>query len=351
MKKKVVSLVLAAAMCAMTLTACTSDPAEKTEAPTATEETTEAEAEAEAPAEEGEKDLIVVGYANTGGSYDWRTANIQSFDNTFTEENGYVLIADDAQEKQENQVKAIRNFIQQGVDYIVLAPVVQTGWEAVLGEAKDAGIPVIISDRDIVVSDESLYTAFVGSDFHNEGIRAMQWLVDYLDAEGRGEEEINMVMLQGPTGASAEIGRTAAVEEFVAENPRFKLLAKQNAEWSQAKGQEVMESFLKAHDDIDVLVSQNDDMARGAVTAIKAVGKTPGEDIIVISFDAVRSALEAVIAGDFQLTAECNPLHGPRVQEIIEKLEAGEEVEKLQYVDEELFDITNAEAALPNRTY
>lgn len=345
--KRVVSLLLAMVM-AMGLVACTSEPKAE-EAPV--KEAATGEAAEEAPAEE-EKDLIVVGYANTGGSYDWRKANIESFANTFTEENGYVLIADDAQEKQENQVKAIRNFIQQGVDYIVLAPVVQTGWETVLGEAKDAGIPVIISDRDIVVSDDTLFTAFVGSDFYQEGINAMDWLVNYLDEQGRGDEQINMVMLQGPTGASAEIGRTAAVEDFVAENSdRFTLLAKQNAEWSESKGQEVMESFLKAHDDIDVLVSQNDDMARGAVTAIEAVGLDAGKDIIVISFDAVRSALEAVIAGNFNLTAECNPLHGPRVKELIEKLEAGEEVDKLSYVEEELFDITNSEAALPNRTY
>lgn len=349
--KKIVALLLAVIM-VVGLVACTKEPQAEVAAPAATEAAPAATEAAPAAPEAAEKDIIVVGYSNTGGSYGWRAANIKSFEETFVEANGYKLIIDDAQEKQENQIKAIRNFIQQGVDYIVIAPVVQTGWEAVLGECRDAGIPVIISDRDIVVSDDTLYEAFVGSNFIEEGEKAMDWLVKYLDEQGRGEEKINMVMLQGPTGASAEIGRTKAVEDFVAANSdRFTLLAKQNAEWSETKGQEVMESFLKAHDKIDVLVAQNDEMARGGCTAIEAVGLDAGKDVIVISFDGNGWALQMILDGDINCIVECNPLHGPRVQGLIEKLEAGEAVDKLSYVDDGLFDITNTAELLPTRAF
>lgn len=285
-------------------------------------------------------DLIVVGYAQVGAESDWRMANTASFRSTFTEENGYRLIFDDAQQKQENQIKAIRNFIQQDVDYIVLAPVVETGWETVLQEAKDAGIPVILSDRMIDVSDDSLYVAWVGGNFIKEGEDSGKWLIEYLESQGRGSEDINIVTLQGTIGASAQIGRTEGFGNILATMPNWHMLAMQTGEFTQAKGQEVMESFLKSYPDIDVVVAENDNMAFGAIDAIKAAGRTcgPNGDIIIFSFDAVGAAFDAMIAGDLNAAFECNPLHGPRVDEIIKKLEAGETVEKIQYVDETYFD-------------
>jgi len=296
-------------------------------------------------------DLITVGYAQIGAESDWRTANTESFKSTFTEENGYKLIFDDAQQKQENQIKAIRNFIQQEVDYIVLAPIVETGWETVLGEAKEAGIPVILSDRQIKVTDDSLYVAWVGGNFLQEGYNAIEWLDGYLKENGRDNEDINIVLLQGTIGSSAQVGRTEGVEKLLADRPKYHLLAKQTGEFTQAKGQEVMESFLKSYDDIDVVIAENDDMGYGAMEAIKAAGKVPGKDIIMISYDSGRRAFEKVIAGELNVTVECNPLHGPRVAEIIQKLEAGETVDKIQYVDEGVFDIKNAAEILPSRTY
>ncbi|WP_407920574.1 ABC transporter substrate-binding protein [Flexilinea flocculi] len=296
-------------------------------------------------------DLITVGYAQIGAESDWRTANTESFKSTFTEENGFKLIFDDAQQKQENQIKAIRNFIQQEVDYIVLAPIVETGWETVLGEAKEAGIPVILSDRQIKVTDDSLYVAWVGGNFLQEGYNAVEWLDGYLKENGRENEDINIVLLQGTIGSSAQVGRTEGVEKLLADRPKYHLLAKQTGEFTQAKGQEVMESFLKSYDDIDVVIAENDDMGYGAMEAIKAAGKVPGKDIIMISYDSGRRAFEKVIAGELNVTVECNPLHGPRVAEIIKKLEAGETVDKIQYVDEGVFDIKNAAEILPTRTY
>jgi simple sugar transport system substrate-binding protein len=302
-------------------------------------------------AKDAKKKLITVGYAQVGAESDWRTANTESFKSTFTEANGYKLIFDDAQQKQENQIKAIRNFIQQDVDYIVVAPVVETGWETVLKEAKDAGIPVILSDRQMKLSDNSLYTAWVGGNFLKEGQDAVAWLNDYVKKNKLDNKDLNIVILQGTIGSSAQVGRTQGELEGLAKNPHYKLLAKQTGEFTQAKGQEVMESFLKANPKIDVVFAENDNMAFGAIDAIKAVGKKPGKDIIIISFDAVHEAFNRMIAGEINCDVECNPLHGPRVAEIIQALEAGKPVDKIMYVKEGTFDTTNAKAILPTRKY
>ena len=288
-------------------------------------------------------DTITVGFSQVGAESDWRTANTESMKSTFSEENGYELIFDDAQQKQENQLTAIRNFIQQEVDYIVLAPVTETGWDTVLQEAKDAGIPVIIVDRMVDVSDDSLYTAWVGSNFKLEGQKAMAWLDAYLEAKGRGDEEINLVDIQGTIGASAQIGRTEGFDEAVEAHDNWTTLAQQSGEFTQAKGQEVMESILKqSGDDIDVVYCENDNEAFGAIDAIEAAGKTVGSDIangeiMVMSFDTTNAGLTDTLAGKIACDVECNPLHGPRAEELIKALEAGEEVEKLNYVDEEIF--------------
>ena len=297
--------------------------------------------------------VITVGFSQVGAESDWRTANTASMKNTFTEENGYSLIFDDAQQKQENQIKAIRNFIQQEVDYIVLAPITETGWETVLQEAKDAGIPVIIVDRMIDVSDESLFVAWVGSNFLQEGYDAADWLAADLEKEGRTEEDINIVTLQGTIGSSAQIGRTDGFNKKAEEHTNWKILAQQTGEFTQAKGQEVMESFLKSYPDIDVVVAENDNMAFGAIDAIQNAGKTCGidGDIIIISFDAVSAAFDMMEQGLINVDVECNPLHGPRVSEIIQKLIAGESVDKLQYVDEGVFPAESAKEDRVGRLY
>ena len=281
-------------------------------------------------------DLITVGFSQVGAESDWRTANTESMKSTFTEANGYRLIFDDAQQKQENQLKAIRNFIQQEVDYIVLAPVTESGWDAVLKEAKDADIPVIIVDRMVDVSDDSLYTAWVGSNFKLEGQKACAWLKAYQAA--KKIDKINIVDIQGTIGASAQIGRTEALNEAVKANG-WNLLAQQTGEFTQAKGQEVMESMLKQYDNINVVYCENDNEAFGAIEAIKAAGKTvgPDGDILVMSFDTTKAGITDTQSGKIILNTECNPLHGPRVEEIIKTLESGGTPEKKAYVEEGVF--------------
>ena len=286
-------------------------------------------------------DTITVGFSQVGAESDWRTANTESMKSTFSEENGYELIFDDAQQKQENQFTAIRNFIQQEVDYILLAPVTETGWDTVLQEAKDADIPVIIVDRMVDVSDDSLYTTWIGTDSLLEGRKAAEWLNAYTTAKGIDAKDVNIVDIQGTIGSTAQIGRSKGLEEGV-DNYGWNLLAQQSGEFTQAKGQEVMESMLKQYDNINVVYCENDNEAFGAIDAIEAAGKTVGSDIangeiMVMSFDTTNAGLTDTLAGKIACDVECNPLHGPRAEELIKALEAGEEVEKLNYVDEEIF--------------
>ena len=337
MKKRFLGVLLSVAMVAAVLAGCGSSGAKETAAPAGSETEVASEAasgETEAAGNTG--DVITVGFSQVGAESDWRTANSESMKSTFSTENGYNLIFDDAQQKQENQIAAIRNFIQQEVDYIVLAPVTESGWDTVLQEAKDAEIPVIIVDRMVNVSDDSLYTAWVGSNFKLEGQKACEWLKSY--AEAKGMSEVNIVDIQGTIGASAQIGRTEALNEAVKANG-WNLLAQQTGEFTQAKGQEVMESMLKQYDNINVVYCENDNEAFGAIEAIKAAGKTvgPDGDILVMSFDTTKQGITDTLSGDIIVNTECNPLHGPRVEQIIKQLQAGETPEKQAYVEEGIY--------------
>lgn len=354
MKKKVLGIILTAAI-AMSLAACGSSSAAKTTSSAASSKASDTstvesvvESVAESAASEGTTsaktasgDVVTVGFSQVGAESDWRTANTTSMKNTFSSANGYNLIFDDAQQKQENQITAIRNFIQQEVDYIVLAPVTETGWDTVLQEAKDADIPVIIVDRMVNVSDDSLYTAWVGSNFKLEGQKACAWLKAYAEAKNIAAGDLHIVDIQGTIGASAQIGRSEGMSEAAKANG-WDLLASESGEFTQAKGQEVMESFIKQYDNINVVYCENDNEAFGAIDALTAAGKTVGGDIangqvMVMSFDSTKAGLTDTLSGQITLNTECNPLHGPRVQKIIETLKSGGTPDKTAYVDEEMF--------------
>lgn len=284
---------------------------------------------------------IVVGFSQVGSESDWRRANTMSYKNTFTESNGFYLLYDDAQQKQENQLKAVRNFILQGVDYIILDPIVETGWDEVLKEAKKANIPVILVDRKAAVSSD-LYTCWIGSDFYQEGVNAGEWLEMYLAKLEKSDEEINIVSLQGTIGSTAQIGRTNGFKDVLKKHANWHLLAEEPADFTQAKGKEVMADFLKKYPDIDVLISENDNMSFGAVEAIKAAGKTcgPDGDVMIVSYDAVLPALNRLLYGDLNVVFECNTQLGPVVADVIKDLEAGKTVDKTIYVSETYFDDT-----------
>ena len=297
--------------------------------------------------------LIVVGISQLGSESVWRTANTESIQNALSRENGYFAIFSNARQKQDNQIKAIRSFISQRVDYIVFSPCTEDGFENVLAEAKDAGIPVILMDRTVNVEDDSLYVAHVGSDMKQEGIKAGIWLEQELWKRDRNEEDINIVILKGTEGSSAEIGRSEGFHEISKKHPNWKILAEVDADFTNTKAKEEMGKLLREFSDIDVVISQNDDMTFGAVAAMRSRGITTGIDgqVIVVSFDACHEALTMVYNGTINVDIECNPMQGEYVSQIIKKLENGESVEKENSVDEVVFTKENVLESLDSRAY
>ncbi|MGW4297450.1 ABC transporter substrate-binding protein [Micromonospora chersina] len=295
----------------------------------------------------GDDGKITLGFSQVGAESGWRTANTTSIKEAATEA-GIDLKFDDAQQKQENQIKAIRNFIQQKVDVIAFSPVVESGWDTVLKEAKDAKIPVILTDRSVDSADKSLYKSFLGSDFVKEGRLAGEWLVEQKKAAAG---PVNIVELQGTTGSAPANDRKKGFAEAIAANPNLKIIASQSGDFTRAGGKQVMEQFLKANPKIDVLFAHNDDMGLGALEAITAAGKVPGKDITIITVDAVKDGMQALADGKFNFIAECSPLLGPQLMDLVKKVHNGEEVPARIETQETTFTQEQAKEALPNRKY
>jgi ABC-type sugar transport system substrate-binding protein len=301
-----------------------------------------------APQGGGGEEPIVLGFSQIGAESEWRTANTNSIKSA-AEQAGIRLKFSDAQQKQENQIKALRSFIAQRVDVIAFSPVVETGWETVLREVKTAGIPVILTDRAVDVTDDSLYVTFMGSDFVEEGRKAGRWLLENTrDRKG----DINIVELQGTVGSAPANDRKSGFQEVIAEDPRYKIIRSQTGDFTRAKGKEVMEAFLKAEGNrIHVLYAHNDDMAIGAIQAIEEAGRKPGTDILIISIDAVRGAFEAMMAGKLNVTIECNPLLGPQLMSAVKDVAAGKPVPKRIVTEEGIFPMETAKDVFPTRLY
>lgn len=282
------------------------------------------------------KNLISIGFAQVGAESDWRTANSISIKDTFAENKGYDLIFEDARQMQENQIKSVRGFIQQDVDYIVLAPVVEEGFETVLEEARRANIPVIVIDRKVKVSDENLYTAWIGSDFYLQGKKACECLKQYI--EKNKMKDVNIVNIQGTLGASSQIGRSNALEEACEQNG-WNLVAQEPGDYTQAKSKEVMTNILKKTKDVDFVYCENDNEAFGVIEALEAAGLKVGVggDVQIISFDATNGGLKKTYNGEFLIDIECNPLQGPAVDNVIKMLEEKKTPDKEYYVDEQIF--------------
>lgn len=297
-----------------------------------------------AEAKNGSK-TITVGFSQIGAESAWRTANTESI-KAEAEKRGIVLKFADAQGKQENQIKAIKSFIAQGVDVIAFAPVVETGWEQVLKEAKDAGIPVIVSDRRPDVP-EDYYETFIGADFVEEGRRAAQWLAD------KTEGKAVIAEFTGTPGSAPANDRNKGFNEVLAAYPGMKTVFKQTGNFERAQGKQVMEALLKSPQgaEINALFAHNDDMAIGAIQAIEEAGKAPGKDILIVSIDGIRDALTAISEGRLNCSVECNPLLGPFLFDAIEDVLAGKPLPKRTIVEDLIFDSTNAAEALPTRSY
>ena len=293
----------------------------------------------------GDSDSLVVGFSLVGAESGWRTANTTDIQSAFKDA-GIELKFSDAQGKQENQIKALRSYIQQGVDVIAFSPVVESGWDTVLQEAKDAGIPVVLTDRAVDSKDESLYESFLASDFIVEGERAGDWVnTEFADADN-----VNIVELQGTTGAAPANDRAEGFRNKVTD-PKFKIIATQTGDFTRAGGKQVMEAFLQSNPDIDLVYAHNDDMGLGAIEAIEAAGLVPGVDIKIVTVDAVKDGMTALSEGKINFIVECSPLLGAQLVDVATKVAAGDKVEKRILTDETTFTQEQATAALPDRKY
>ncbi len=292
---------------------------------------------------------IVLGYSQLGDESTWRTQNSYSI-NSAAKKAGIKIMFDDAMQKTENQIKAIRSFIAYKVDVIAFSPLVETGWDTVLGEAKAAGIPVIITDRMIDTADASLYTCALCSNFDLEGRRAGEFLLRKFQDANR---PINIVELGGTAESTPAIGRYEGFRDVISSNPKFRVIFSEDGDFMSSKGREIMQKVLKLYKpkDIDVLYSHNDDMTFGAIEVMQEAGIAPGRDIAIISVDATQRIVNYLKQGAVNCVIECNPNSGSQVMEIAKKIVAGEKVPKHIYIDETVFDEYGDSKAIADRGY
>lgn len=297
------------------------------------------------PGTSGSGKKLTVGFSQAGAESDWRVAETNSVKDTAAAR-GIELKFNDAQGKVENQITAIRSFIAQGVDAIILAPKVETGWEPVLKEAKAAKIPVILVDRGIAVEDQSLYATLIASDFVAEGRLAAEWLAKRTDGKAK------IIELEGSPGAAPAIDRKKGFAAGLAAFPEMKIIAAQSGDFETGKGKEVTETLLQQFGkDVTAIYAHNDNMALGAIEALKAAGKKPGQEVFIVSIDGIRAAFEAMVKGELNCTVQCNPLLGPAAFDAVEKAVKGETLDKKTLVPDEVFDQSTAAAELPKRQY
>lgn len=294
---------------------------------------------------------ITLGFSQVGSESGWRSANTTSVKDA-AKEAGYKLQFSDAQQKQENQISAIRSYISQKVDVIAFSPVVVTGWDAVLKEAKAKNIPVVLTDRSVETSDDSLYVTLVGSDFTDEGRRAAK-ILEKVIAKAGLKAPVKIAQLEGTTGAAPAIERAKGFKEVMDAEHKddWKIVVSQTGDFTRAGGKQVMAAFLQSNPDINVLFAHNDDMAIGAIQSIEAAGKKPGKDILIVSIDGVKDGFVAMSEGKINAIVECNPLLGPQLMDVVKKVKNGEKVERWIKTKEGDFMQDQAKAALPSRKY
>ena len=348
MKRKLVSMVMCMALGATMLAGCgnsantstgnagaSNDAAAKTDDAAAADQTDDSAEAAGTESSAASGDTVTIGFAQVGHESDWRTASTDSCLSVFSADNGYDLQFVDCDNDSAVQLEAVRGFIEQDVDYIIIDPIVSTGWDTVLTECEEAGIPVIVIDRTIDDSDK--YVSWVGSNFKTEGLAAGEWLKAYTDA--KGISDVNVLVIEGSTGASATIGRTDGFKE-IADANGWNILDSQTGDFTQAGGQEVMESYIKSYEGkFNVVVCQNDNEAYGAMDAMDAAGITYGVDgdVTLISFDATHDGLQYTLDGKINCNVECIPIQAEVVKGVIEKMQAGEEFEKTTLVEDQAF--------------
>jgi simple sugar transport system substrate-binding protein len=293
---------------------------------------------------------IILGFSQIGAESAWRICNTRSVQEAAAE-TGIQLLFSNAEQKQENQIKAIRSFIAYQVDVIAFVPIVADGWDNVLQEAKDAGIPVLVTDRKINIRDENLYAGFIGTDSVEEGRNAGRFLLEKFQDRLEGTEPINIVEISGTVGSSPAVGRAEGFREVLAAYPQFQIVCSESGDFLRSKGYELMRAILDTYTDIHVIFSHNDGMTLGALDAIRERGLNPGTDIVIITVDAEQAAINALIRGELNCVVECNPKQGPEIMELALALVRGEQIERFIHVDEQVFYEGEDLSALEPRGY
>ncbi len=289
---------------------------------------------------DGGDDVIRVGFSQLGAESGWRTANTESVKESLSEDNGFDLTFVDAQQKQENQIKALRDFIAQDVDVIAFSPVIETGWDEVLQEIKDSGIPVVLVDRTVDTTVDDPFVTWIGADFKQEGTTAGEWVAE-------NAPDAKIFELQGTLGSGAQVDREEGFGEVVGDQ----IIGKASGNFTRAEGKTAVEAALQAYPDMTMIFTHNDDMGLGAIEAIEAAGKVPGKDIQIVSVDGVRDGLQALVDKKFNYVVECNPVFGDQLAELIKQVAAGEDVPKETIVIDEAFDQTITQETVDARAY
>lgn len=295
-----------------------------------------------------EEQNLILGFSQIGAESAWRGRNTQSIIEAAGEE-GIQLLFENAEQKQENQIKALRSFIVYQVDVIAFVPIVADGWDNILKEAQDAGIPVLVTDRKINTADESLYAGFIGTDSEREGRDAAMFMLHKFAPNGeQPRESVRILEITGTEGSSVAIGRRDGFRDVLDKYPRFTIVQSVDGDFLRSRGYEIMKQFLDDGLELDAIYSHNDGMTLGAIDAIKEKGLRPGVDIVIVTIDAEQAAIDALKRGEVNCVIECNPNTGPLIMDLAEKLARGEEIPRMQHVPEQIFtEDNNLEYLLP----
>jgi len=292
---------------------------------------------------------LILGFSQIGAESAWRNCNTRSVRDAAAE-NGVQLLFENAEQKQENQIKAIRSFIAYQVDVIAFVPIVTDGWDNVLREAKQAGIPVLVTDREIKTTDESLYAGFIGTDSIQEGRSAGQFLIHKFAKSGK--KTVNIIELSGTEGSSVALGRARGFREALSGHTEFKIIHSESGDFMRSKGYELMKSVLARYKNTDAVFCHNDAMMLGMLDAMNELKIKPGKDIVIVTIDAQQAAIDALRLGQVNCAIECNPKTGPTIMDLAAKLAHGESIPRVIHVDEKVFSEDDSDLAdIPARGY
>ena len=292
---------------------------------------------------------LLLGFSQLGSESSWRIGNTRDIEEKAAEY-GISLMMENANQKQENQIAALRRFIAYRVDVIAFSPIVEEGWDNVLKEAKQAGIPVVLVDRTIQTEEEGLYVCLIGADFYEEGVKAANYLIR--KANRMGKKQLNIVEITGTEDSTPMRKRHEGFMDTIRNDERMHVLESVNGDFLKSRGAECMRYLLdKYGGEIDVIYSHNDEMTMGALPEIEKAGFAPGTDMVIISIDGGQEAIDILKEGRINCIVECTPMLGATLMETALKLKEGKSVEAETHPEERMFSDEDDLSHLAPRGY